>query len=157
MNSWTLNFLFAWRYLTLLQLNYTSRKNGDLNLVNEWLVKLCMCVSSGIYICIYLFIYCLASCCDARPHPLWSHRNARAATRWRARWNRNCGARTRPPINYLKDQSIGSDLFPSSTEHLEREYSKIWDFIDLGRRTTWSGSGQLTATYRIQRRNLSNR
>lgn len=49
----------------------------------------------------------------------------------RARWNRNCGAHTRPPINYLKDQSVGSDLFASSTELLEWEYNNIWGFIDL--------------------------
>lgn len=49
----------------------------------------------------------------------------------RAWWIRNCGAHKRPPINYLKDQLFGSHLCPSSTEHLERKFTNIWDFIDL--------------------------
>lgn len=50
----------------------------------------------------------------------------------RARRNRNCGAHARPPINYLKEQRVGSHLAPSLTEHLDFKYNNIWDFCWCG-------------------------
>lgn len=50
----------------------------------------------------------------------------------RARRNRNCGAHTRPPINYLKEQRAGSHLLPSSIKRLDFKYNNIWDFCWFG-------------------------
>lgn len=50
----------------------------------------------------------------------------------RARSYRNCGAHTRPPINYLKEQGVGSHLLPLRTEHLDIKYNKIWDLCWFG-------------------------
>lgn len=50
----------------------------------------------------------------------------------RTRRYRNCGALTRPPINYLKEQRVGSHLLPSSTEPLDFKYNNIWDFCWFG-------------------------